>query len=85
MATIGYGDIYPMTTFGRIIASWLAFFWIGLVALPTGILASGFMRALREEKRLAHIEEEIEEESEDIYVRLKRIEKRLQKFDTQKH
>jgi hypothetical protein len=39
------------------------------------------MRALREEKRLAHIEEEIEEESEDIYTRLKRIEKRLQEID----
>ncbi len=54
---------------------------IGLVALPTGILASGFIRALREEKRLSHLEEEIEEESDDMNARLKRIEKKLQNLE----
>lgn len=78
MATIGYGDVYPMTTLGRIIASFLAFFGIGLIALPTGILASGFMKALREEKKLQDLEEELEEESDDITARLKRIEKKLE-------
>jgi hypothetical protein len=51
------------------------------VALPTGILASGFIRALKEEKKLAHLEEEIEEESDDISARLKRIEKKLQNLE----
>ncbi len=81
LTTIGYGDIYPLTTAGRIIATVLWLLGIGLVALPTGILASGFIRALREEKKLAHLEEEIEEESDDMNARLKRIEKKLQNLE----
>ncbi len=81
LTTIGYGDIYPWTTAGRAIATLLGLLGIGLVALPTGILASGFIRALREEKKLAQIEEEIEEESDDMNERLKRIEKRLRNFE----
>jgi voltage-gated potassium channel len=77
LTTIGYGDIYPWTSAGRVIATILGLLGIGLVALPTGILASGFIRALKEEKRLAHLEEEIEEESDDMSERLKRIEKKL--------
>lgn len=77
LTTIGYGDIYPFTTGWRIIAWFLAFFGIGLVALPTGILASGFMKALRAEKRLEQVEEMVEDEALDINLRLKRIEKKL--------
>lgn len=81
LTTIGYGDIYPWTAAGRAIATILGLLGIGLVALPTGILASGFIRALREEKRLAHLEDELEEESDDMNARLKRIEKKLQSLD----
>jgi len=77
LTTIGYGDIYPWTAVGRILATLLGLLGIGLVALPTGILASGFMRALKEEKRLSHLEDELEEESDDMNERLKRIENRL--------
>ncbi len=43
LTTIGYGDIYPVTTLGRIITSIMAFFGIGLIAIPGGILGSGFI------------------------------------------
>ena len=81
LTTIGYGDIYPWTTAGRVIATLLGLLGIGLVALPTGILASGFIRALREEKRLSHLEDEIEEESDDLDARLKRIEKKMKQIE----
>jgi len=81
LTTIGYGDIYPWTATGRLIATVLGLLGIGLVALPTGILAGGFIRALREEKKLTHLEEEIEEESNDMNTRLKRIEKKLQNLE----
>lgn len=81
LTTIGYGDVYPITAIGRVIASLLAFIGIGLVALPTGILASGFIKALRDEKDLKQFEEEIESESDDITARLKRIEKKLQNIN----
>lgn len=81
LTTIGYGDIYPWTAAGRIIATILGVLGIGLVALPTGILAGGFLKALREEKKLTHLEDELEEESDDINERLKRIEKKLKNLE----
>ncbi|WP_321506587.1 ion transporter [uncultured Methanoregula sp.] len=43
MATIGYGDMVPVTPLGKIIAAFVAVVGIGLFALPAGILASGFI------------------------------------------
>ena len=43
MATIGYGDMVPVTPLGKVIASFVALVGIGLFALPAGILASGFI------------------------------------------
>ncbi len=41
--TIGYGDMYPVTTAGRIIAIIIAFLGVGAVAIPTGIISAGFV------------------------------------------
>jgi voltage-gated potassium channel len=54
LTTVGYGDIYPVTTLGRVIGALIALMGVGLFALPAGILASGFAEELqsrREEKR----------------------------------
>lgn len=48
MTTVGYGDVYPITTAGKIIASFFAALGIGFFALPSAILAS----ALIEQSRL---------------------------------
>jgi voltage-gated potassium channel len=42
LTTVGYGDIYPVTPFGQFLGGVIAVIGIGLFALPTGILASGF-------------------------------------------
>ena len=42
MTTIGYGDVYPITGIGKFFAILSAFFSIGIVALPAGILAGAF-------------------------------------------
>ncbi|HEY9596207.1 MAG TPA: potassium channel family protein, partial [Cyanophyceae cyanobacterium] len=42
LTTVGYGDIYPVTPLGKLFGAILAFIGIGLFALPTGIIASGF-------------------------------------------
>jgi voltage-gated potassium channel len=47
MTTIGYGDVYPITVAGQIVASFVAFSGIGLIAMPTGILAAAFSDALQ--------------------------------------
>lgn len=50
LTTIGYGDIYPVTTGGKAMAAMLAFLGIGLVTLPAGILSAGFIE-VNERKR----------------------------------
>lgn len=50
LTTIGYGDVYPVTPLGKIIASVVAFGGIALIALPTGILAAAFSEEMRRER-----------------------------------
>jgi voltage-gated potassium channel len=42
LTTVGYGDIVPITTLGKILGGLFALTGIGLFALPAGILSSGF-------------------------------------------
>ena len=46
LTTVGYGDIYPVTAMGKLFASIIAILGIGLVALPTGIISSGFIEII---------------------------------------
>jgi voltage-gated potassium channel len=48
LTTVGYGDVYPETVLGRIAAGLVAVAGIGIVAMPTGILASAFAAEFRE-------------------------------------
>jgi voltage-gated potassium channel len=52
LATVGYGDVYPVTPMGKFISSLVALSAIGLFALPAGILAAGFAESIK--KRGAH-------------------------------
>ena len=49
LTTVGYGDIYPVTTIGRIITMLSSIFGIAIVALPAGIITAGYMNELRKE------------------------------------
>lgn len=51
LTTVGYGDVYPVTMWGKIAASAIALAGIGVVALPTGIFASAFADELREREK----------------------------------
>ncbi len=44
LTTIGYGDMVPVTGAGRLLGSFVAFAGIAVVAIPSGIIASGFVR-----------------------------------------
>ena len=46
LTTVGYGDIYPVTTAGRIITMISSVFGIAIVALPSGIITAGYMNEL---------------------------------------
>lgn len=50
LTTVGYGDIYPVTTAGRIITMISSIFGIAIVALPAGIITAGYMDELQKGK-----------------------------------
>ncbi|NME71495.1 ion transporter [Flammeovirga aprica] len=50
LTTVGYGDMYPVTPLGDIIASIVAIMGIGLVALPTGLIGTGFIEEISKKK-----------------------------------
>ena len=56
LTTVGYGDVYPLSPAGKVLGSLVTIVGIGMVALPSGILASAFseqMRRKRESLQLA--------------------------------
>lgn len=57
LTTVGYGDVYPLTVLGRIFAAVTAVTGIGLIAMPTGILASAFSDAFQAQRRAAEAAE----------------------------
>jgi voltage-gated potassium channel len=51
LTTIGYGDIYPVTALGKIIASSLAFVGVGLVAIPAGLISAAYVDEINSQKK----------------------------------
>ncbi len=50
LTTVGYGDVTPITAMGKIFGALITIIGIGTVALPSGILASGFSDQLKRRK-----------------------------------
>lgn len=46
LTTVGYGDIYPVTAIGRAVTMVSSIFGIAVVALPAGIITTGYMSEL---------------------------------------
>ncbi|MDP4537680.1 ion channel [Alkalimonas collagenimarina] len=46
LTTVGYGDVTPVTDLGKLFGGLITIVGIGMVALPAGILASGFSEQL---------------------------------------
>ena len=53
LLTVGYGDIYPITTAGKIVSIFITFLGVGMVAIPTGIISAGFVDQFSRIKRLS--------------------------------
>ncbi|XP_048065881.1 potassium voltage-gated channel, KQT-like subfamily, member 2a isoform X4 [Megalobrama amblycephala] len=56
LTTIGYGDKYPVTWNGRLIAATFSLIGVAFFALPAGILGSGFALKVQEQHRQKHFE-----------------------------
>ncbi|WP_286876485.1 ion transporter [Marinimicrobium sp. UBA4509] len=51
LTTVGYGDVYPVTGLGRFFAALTALSGIGIIAMPTGIMAAAFSEAMQKNRR----------------------------------
>jgi voltage-gated potassium channel len=53
VTTIGYGDLFPITALGRLVGSMLALVGIVMLALPVGVLGSGFLEEIERRRKAA--------------------------------
>lgn len=51
LTTVGYGDVTPVTALGKLFAGFTAIAGIGLIAMPTGVLAAAFSDAFQKRKQ----------------------------------
>ena len=50
LTTVGYGDVYPVTVAGKVLAAIISLLGIGLVAVPSGIVSAGFIEQMNLDK-----------------------------------
>lgn len=50
LTTVGYGDIYPVTNIGRLVAMISSLFGVAVIALPAGIISAGIMDEINKRK-----------------------------------
>lgn len=65
MTTIGYGDVFPVTSLGKLVAGLTAIAGIGLIAAPTGILAAAFSDAAQRHRLTAGTDAAPQESTDD--------------------
>ena len=58
LTTMGYGDIYPVTTIGRIVTMVSSVFGIAIIALPSGIITAGLMEEINKRNALQPTEKD---------------------------
>lgn len=58
LLTVGYGDIYPITTAGKTMGIVIAFLGVGMVAIPTGIISAGFVEQYSRFQKIGNSTEE---------------------------
>ena len=51
LTTVGYGDLYPITTVGRVISIISSMVGIAIIALPSGIVTAGYMDELKSRRK----------------------------------
>lgn len=68
LLTVGYGDIYPITTLGRIMAICIAYLGVGVVAIPTGIISAGFVEQYQRKSNISALKDEDIKEIAEVLV-----------------
>ena len=74
VTTVGYGDVYPHTAGGKIVASFVAFLGVCLFALPSAVLGSGLIEVMTEGRHRDHVHRQ----RQKTKIRLQEQKQRLQ-------
>lgn len=72
--TVGYGDLYPVTLAGKILGGIVSLLGIGLVAVPTGIITSGFMELHSADKEKLDEKSDLEKELAKLKEQISKVE-----------
>lgn len=78
VTTIGYGDVVPATSGGRVIATFVMFASVATVSFTTAVVTATFVAY--HQRRLSHAAEY----QEEILDALKRVERRLEALETRR-
>ena len=70
LLTVGYGDIYPVTTAGKIFGILITCLGVGMVAIPTGIISAGFVEQYTKLKKIGDYA--VEEDIHIIKIQIKK-------------
>jgi len=54
LTTVGYGDMVPITPFGKLLSACIAMLGIAMFALPAALLSSGFTEHIKNQRRKKH-------------------------------
>lgn len=68
LLTVGYGDIYPVTTLGRVMVICIAYLGVGAVAIPTGIISAGFVEQYQRKSSLSNLKNADIKQIAEIFV-----------------
>lgn len=68
LLTVGYGDIYPITTLGKLFGIFISFLGVGMVAIPTGIISAGFVNQYTTVKKNAEYGREADMQFIKVYM-----------------
>ena len=68
LLTVGYGDIYPITTLGRIMAICIAYLGVGAVAIQTGIISAGFVEQYQRKSSISNLKDADIQEIAEVFV-----------------
>lgn len=82
LLTVGYGDIYPITTLGRVMAICIAYLGVGVVAIPTGIISAGFVEQYQRKSGLSNIKNADIKEIAEIFADRRYAGKTIEEIET---
>ena len=51
LTTVGYGDIYPLTSIGKVISMFSSLLGVAIIALPSGVITASYLEELRNSKK----------------------------------